>query len=88
MSESTPMPAPLLHTIPEVMLLLRLSRTQVFDEIRRGRIKSVKVGRARRIPAQSLTEFVAMLLNADFRTGCSAQPLPLTAAGAGREPGS
>jgi excisionase family DNA binding protein len=63
MSESMPTPAPLLHTIPEVMLLLRLSRTQVFDEIRRGRIRSVKVGRARRIPAQSLTEFVALLLD-------------------------
>jgi len=63
MSDSMPTPAPLLHTIPEAMLLLRLSRTQVFDEIRRGRIRSVKVGRARRIPAQSLTEFVALLLD-------------------------
>jgi excisionase family DNA binding protein len=63
MSESTTTPAPLLYTIPEVMILLRLSRTQVFDEIRRGRIRSVKVGRARRIPAQSLPEFVALLLN-------------------------
>ncbi|MEV5751703.1 helix-turn-helix domain-containing protein [Actinoallomurus sp. NPDC052308] len=55
-------PAALLHTIPEVMTLLRLSKTQIFEEIRRGRIQSVKVGRARRVPAQSLTAFVALLI--------------------------
>jgi excisionase family DNA binding protein len=57
-----PVPAALLYTVPEVMALLRLSKTQVFEEIRRGRIQSVKVGRARRVPAQCLTEFVALLI--------------------------
>ncbi len=56
------MPAALLYTIPEVMTLLRLGKTQVFDELRRGRIRSVKVGRARRVPAQCLSEFVALLM--------------------------
>ena len=55
-------PAALLYTIPDVMTLLRLGKTQVFEEIRRGRIRSVKVGRARRVPAQSLTDFVALLI--------------------------
>jgi excisionase family DNA binding protein len=55
-------PAALLYTIPEVTSLLRLSKTQVFEEIRRGRIQSVKVGRARRVPAQCLAEFVALLI--------------------------
>ena len=54
--------AALLYTIQDVMVLLRLSKTQIFDEIRRGRIQSVKVGRARRVPAQSLTDFVALLI--------------------------
>lgn len=57
-----PVPAALLYTIPEVMALLRLSKTQVFDELRRGRIQSVKVGRARRVPAQCLNDFVALLI--------------------------
>jgi excisionase family DNA binding protein len=57
-----PVPTALLYTIPEVMTLLRLSKTQVFDELRRGRIQSVKVGRARRVPAQCLTDFVALLI--------------------------
>jgi excisionase family DNA binding protein len=57
-----PVPAALLSTVPEVMALLRLSKTQVFDELRRGRIQSVKVGRARRVPAQCLTDFVALLI--------------------------
>jgi excisionase family DNA binding protein len=55
-------PAALLYTIPEVTSLLRLSKTQVFEEIRRGCIQSVKVGRARRVPAQCLAEFVALLI--------------------------
>jgi excisionase family DNA binding protein len=59
----TPIPAALLYTIPEVMTLLRLSKTQVFDEIRRGRLGSVKVGRARRVPAECLTQFVALLIH-------------------------
>jgi excisionase family DNA binding protein len=57
-----PVAAALLYTIPEVMTLLRLSKTQVFDELRRGRIQSVKIGRARRVPAQCLNEFVALLI--------------------------
>jgi excisionase family DNA binding protein len=59
---SPAVPAALLYKIPEVMTLLRLSKTQVFEEIRRGRIQAVKVGRARRVPAQSLTEYVALLI--------------------------
>jgi excisionase family DNA binding protein len=53
----------LLYTIPEVMKLLRLGKTQIFDELRRGRIRSVKVGRARRVPAFCLDEFVALLMH-------------------------
>lgn len=53
----------LLYTIPEVMTLLRISRTQVFAELRRGRLRSVTIGRARRVPAACLNEFVAMLIN-------------------------
>jgi excisionase family DNA binding protein len=55
-------PAALLYTVPEVTALLRLSKTQVFEELRRGRIQSVKVGRARRVPAQSLADFITLLI--------------------------
>jgi hypothetical protein len=51
-----------LYTVADVMVLLRLSKTQVFDEIRRGRLMSVTVGRARRVPAQSLTDYVNLLI--------------------------
>jgi hypothetical protein len=60
---ATAIPPALLYTIPEVMALLKLGKTQVFDEMRRGRIQSVTVGRARRVPAQSLTAYVALLIH-------------------------
>ncbi|MCW2503479.1 MAG: DNA-binding protein [Actinomycetia bacterium] len=59
---ATPIPPALLYTIPNVIALLQISRAQVFTEMRRGRLKSVTIGRARRVPAQALTEYVNLLI--------------------------
>ena len=40
-----------LYEVPDVMRMLRLSRTVVYELIRSGRLRSVKQGRARRISA-------------------------------------
>ncbi|MER6911181.1 helix-turn-helix domain-containing protein [Streptomyces sp. NPDC000594] len=48
-----------LLTVGEVMARLRLSRTTVYDLIRTRRLASIRVGRARRIPAQCIREFIA-----------------------------
>ncbi|MEU8825891.1 helix-turn-helix domain-containing protein [Streptomyces sp. NPDC048636] len=45
-------------TVPEVMAALRLSRSKVYDLIRSGQLRSFTVGRARRIPADSLRTFI------------------------------
>jgi hypothetical protein len=38
-----------------------MGRTVIFEQVRLGRLKSVKVGRSRRIPLDYLIEFVELL---------------------------
>ncbi|MBA3744283.1 MAG: helix-turn-helix domain-containing protein [Sporichthya sp.] len=51
-----------LLTVPEAMAALRLSRTTLYELIRTREIRTVKVGRCRRIPAIALVEYVDRLL--------------------------
>lgn len=51
-----------LHLVEEAAEALSLSRTMVYELIRTGELRSVKVGRARRVPADAIDEFVANLL--------------------------
>ncbi|MCX4801826.1 helix-turn-helix domain-containing protein [Streptomyces sp. NBC_01214] len=50
--------APELLTVPEVMVLLRLGRSTVYGLIRSRRLVSITIGRARRIPADAIREFI------------------------------
>ena len=50
-----------LYRIPEAMRLLSLSRSVIYSQIRTGRLRSVKEGSARLIPAEAITEYVALL---------------------------
>lgn len=45
-------------TVPEVMEALKLSRFMVYNLIRSRQLKSITVGRCRRIPADSLRTFM------------------------------
>ncbi|MFE1539114.1 helix-turn-helix domain-containing protein [Streptomyces microflavus] len=45
-------------TVPEVMRALRLSRFKVYDLIRSRELKSIKIGRCRRVPAVALRTFI------------------------------
>ncbi|MFJ7998912.1 helix-turn-helix domain-containing protein [Streptomyces sp. NPDC096310] len=45
-------------TVPEVMHALRLSRFKVYDLIRSRELKSIKIGRCRRVPADALRTFI------------------------------
>jgi excisionase family DNA binding protein len=62
---TTPQPAPTrqLYKIPEAIRLLSMSRSVIYEQMRAGRLKYVKVGRARLIPAKAIAEYVQMLLN-------------------------
>lgn len=53
---------PLLVTPEEAAEILRIGRSKVYDLIRTGRLRSVKVDGSRRIPMACLDEFVAGLV--------------------------
>lgn len=50
-----------LYEVADVMKILRLSRSVIYELIRSGRLESVKEGRSRRIPASAIAEYVALL---------------------------
>ena len=50
-----------LYRIPEAMRLLGLSRSVIYKLIRSGRLRSVKEGTTRLIPAEAIAEYVALL---------------------------
>jgi excisionase family DNA binding protein len=49
------------YTVTEASTLLRIGRTALFDEMRRCRLKYLKRGRSRRIPAEWLAEYRELL---------------------------
>lgn len=66
---TTPAPDPLrlsdlqLYTVKDVERLLRLSRSEIYVLIRSGRLASVAEGRARRITAQGIRDYIALLIS-------------------------
>ncbi len=58
---ATDRPAPVLYRVCDVTALLNLSRTVVYDLLRTGRLRSVKEGRTRLIPASAVREYLALL---------------------------
>ena len=48
----------LLLTIPEVAIRLGLGRSLIYQFVMRGEIDSIKLGRARRVPAEALERFI------------------------------
>ncbi|CAL9492657.1 helix-turn-helix domain-containing protein [Streptomyces sp. enrichment culture] len=44
--------------VPEVMGLLKLSRSKVYDLIRSNELPSFTIGRARRIPADAVSAYM------------------------------
>ena len=51
-----------LYSVPEAMALLNLSRTQIYELIRTDRLVTVTQGRRRLVPAQSIADYVQLLL--------------------------
>ncbi|RJL22019.1 DNA-binding protein [Bailinhaonella thermotolerans] len=51
----------LLYKVEEAIDILGLGRTTVFELLRSGRLRSVQVGRSRRIPTAALREYVERL---------------------------
>ncbi len=51
-----------LYRVEEAAELLSLSRDRVYQLIRSNQLRSVQVGKSRRVPARSLDEYVGRLL--------------------------
>ncbi|MGI5438451.1 helix-turn-helix domain-containing protein [Streptomyces shenzhenensis] len=54
-----------LLTVPQVMARLQLGRSAVYDLLRTGQLASITLGRARRVPAHALTDFIHTRLEQD-----------------------
>ncbi len=52
---------PQLYKVPDAMRVLNLSRSVIFDLLRSGRLRSVKQGRTRLIPASAIRDYIALL---------------------------
>jgi excisionase family DNA binding protein len=50
-----------LYRIPDVMTRLSLSRSVIYELIRAGRLRSVKEGRTRLVPATAIADYLALL---------------------------
>jgi len=50
-----------LYRVTEAMAVLSMSRSAIYEEIRAGRLRSVKRGRSRLISASAITDYVALL---------------------------
>ncbi|MFF3251144.1 helix-turn-helix domain-containing protein [Actinacidiphila glaucinigra] len=60
MTTATPARAAL-YRVPDAVKVLNLSRTVIYELIRTGRLRTVKEGRARLIPASAIADYVALL---------------------------
>jgi excisionase family DNA binding protein len=47
-----------LYTVGDVEQRLQLSRAKVYDLIRTRQLRSITIGRSRRIPHQALTDYI------------------------------
>jgi excisionase family DNA binding protein len=50
-----------LYRVVDVMALLRMSRSVVYEQLRNGRIRSVKQGRTRLVTARAIRDYIALL---------------------------
>ncbi|MEV4283275.1 helix-turn-helix domain-containing protein [Actinoplanes xinjiangensis] len=50
-----------LYRIPEAMRLLSLSRSVIYELIRSGRLRTVKEGRTRLVPAKAINAYLELL---------------------------
>lgn len=50
-----------LYRVKDAMRLLNMSRTVIYEQLRSGRLRSVRQGRARLITADAIRDYIALL---------------------------
>ena len=58
---TTTEPTPVMYRISDVVRLTRLSRSVIYEQIRAGRLRTVKQGTATLITATALDDYVRLL---------------------------
>ena len=58
-------PKPILVSVAEAARMLSIRRTAALELVRKHRIKSVKIGRMRRLPIAAIEEYVQRLMDED-----------------------
>lgn len=53
---------PVLITVEEMATVLSIGRTVAWELVRQRKVKSVKIGRTRRVPITAIQEYVAQLM--------------------------
>lgn len=54
-------PSPRFYRPAEIMERLSISKATFFRQVAAGKIRVVKIGRATRVPAESLSDYIARL---------------------------
>ncbi|WP_327362046.1 helix-turn-helix domain-containing protein [Streptomyces sp. NBC_01296] len=54
-------PVPVLYRVSDATRVLGISRSVIYDLIRAGRLRTVKEGRTRLVPASAIADYVALL---------------------------
>ncbi len=50
-----------LYRVSDAMVILSMSRSVIYEQIRSGRLRSVTEGRRRLIPASAIADYIALL---------------------------
>jgi excisionase family DNA binding protein len=56
---------PILVSVAEAARLLSIGRTAAWELVRKQKIKSVKIGRTRRVPIVAIQEYIERLMDED-----------------------
>jgi len=56
---------PILVSVAEAAEMLSIGRTAAWELVRKRKIKSVKIGRTRRLPIAAIEEYVQQLMDED-----------------------
>jgi len=60
-----PTKQPILVTVAELATMLNLGRTATWELVRKHKIKSIKIGRTRRVPVAAIQEYIDRLLESE-----------------------
>ena len=61
MSETESINRKQLYRVADAMVVLSMSRSVIYEQMRFGRLRSVTQGRARLIPASAIADYIALL---------------------------